>query len=113
MLREAASADPWPERDFQLVPGWAAFTNLGNLGQAHVWLYGPTGERRQLIFFGVSSAIEALAPTGAVMLTSGGRRYLGGPTGELREISSSLGRAYWIDGGWSVAIGRAVFRVVL
>ncbi len=112
VLREAASAEPWPGRDFRLAPGWVAYTDLGNLGQAHVWLFGPTGERRQLTFFGVSSAIEALAPTGAVMLTSGGRRYLAQPDGELREISSSLGRAYWIDGGWRVAIGRSVFTVV-
>ena len=112
VLREAASLEPWPGRSFQLVPGWAAYTDVGNLGQAHVWSYGPTGERRQLTFFGVSSAIDALAPTGAVMLTNGGRRYLAEPDGELREISSSLGKAYWIDGGWRVAIGRSVFTVL-
>ena len=110
-LRPAASAEPSPGRDFQVVPGWVAYTDLGNLGQRHVWLYGPTGSRQQLTFFGSSSTIELLADSGAVMLASD-RRYHAATDGTLTEVGSTLGRPYFVGGRWFIAIGRSVFEWV-
>lgn len=113
VLRAAQSLEATPGRDYQIVPGWVAYTDIGNLGQKHVWLYDPSGQRQQLTYFGAASTIDTLGENGEVMLLSGQRRYLATPDGKLTEVASSSGNAYWIEGQWYVAIGTSLFRVTL
>lgn len=110
-LSPAVSAEPSPGRDYQLVSDWVAYTDLGNLGQRHVWLYGPTGTRQQLTFFGTSSRIERLAPSGELMLVNT-QRYHATPGGVLSEVGSRLGVPYSAGDRWLIAIGRSVFAWV-
>lgn len=108
-LAPAVSAEPNPGRDYAIVPDWVAYTDLGNLGQRHVWLYGPMGARTQLTFFGTSSTIELLAASGELMLAND-RRYHATTDATLTDVSSRLGRPYFVDGRWLIAIGRSVFE---
>ncbi len=97
---------------YQLVPGWIAYQADGNIGQSHVWLVDPAGERRQLTLFGDSSEIELLNTNGEVIFIRGERRYLASPDGTMTEISSTLGKLYAVDGEWYVIIGRSLFQIL-
>lgn len=112
VLREAQPQESEAGQDYQVVPGWVAYTDIGNLGQEHVWLYDPAEQRQQLTFFGSSSEIEKLGSNGEVMLLNGGKRHLALSDGTMTEIGTSIGEAFQIDGVWHVAIGRSLFQVL-
>jgi len=111
-VRSANLDEASPGRGYQIVPDWVAYTDLGNLGQRHVWLYGPAGEHVQLSFLGASSAIDRLAPDGSVMFTNQEGRQLGHPDGTTERIGAANGESFWIESTWYVAIGRSLFRVI-
>lgn len=110
-LRPANTQEPSPGADYQVNAGWVAYTGFGNLGQKHLFTRSPQGEYTQWTSFGRDSTLEALAPTGAVMLVSNGRRYLGRPGQSLIEVGSALGKVYYTDTGWRIVLGRSLFAV--
>lgn len=96
---------------FDARGGWMAFTRLGNLGQELVWLRSPNGDERQITFFSASSKVEAVSPTGEVFYIYNRRRYLSSPAGELVEIGSDQGEVLWLDGEWTLSLGRSLFAL--
>lgn len=110
-LRAAQAHEPYPETDFQVRDGWAAYTELGNGGQTHVWTYDPLGIKVQRTFFAASSDIDALGDGGRTMITAGGRRYVSNGAGHVADVNTSLGESYYIGNQWYVAIGRVFFSV--
>jgi hypothetical protein len=112
VLREATPEVPEPGRDYQIVPGWVAYTDLGNLLQRHVWVRDASGNARQLTLFGTSSSIDQLTEDGTIMLMNGRKRYLAAPSGPLEEAGSVNGRSYLVEGQWYLGMGRTLFRVL-
>ncbi len=92
--------------DYQIRDGWVAFTDLGNLGQLHVFTRSPAGAVLRHTDFGSSSRIDRLGGNGEVMVLNGERRLFSRGDGTI-GISSSSGRSYWLDNRWYVSIGRA------
>jgi hypothetical protein len=102
---------PSPERDYQLNNGWIAFTRLNAFGQTQVWRRSPTGQETQQSFFGTSSDLDSLGPTGEVIFLNHNRRYLVSPERPSFQIGSGLGRSFWLNGQLHRVIGRSVFRI--
>jgi hypothetical protein len=102
---------PQAGSDYAIAGGWVAFTELVDVGHAHVWTRDPSGALLQRTAFDVDSRIETLAPDGEVMVVTPEARYLSRPTGELSQVSSELGRSTKIGDTWYVIIGRSVFEV--
>jgi hypothetical protein len=109
VLAAMRSAEPQPLWDYQINSGWVAYTDLGNLGQLHVFTRSPLGDTVRHTDFGTTSHLDYLAGNGELMLANSQQRYFSRGTG-LLAISSAAGRGYWLDGVWYVAIGRALLR---
>ena len=101
---------PSPGRDYQIRNGWAAYTDLGNLGQLHVFTRSPLGLVTRHTDLGTSSRLDRLAGNGELMLINGQQRFFSRGSG-LLEVSSAAGHGYWLNGAWYVAIGRALLAV--
>jgi len=103
---------PWGNQLLgQISGGWVAYTELGGLGQTHVWTRDPVGQLLQRTFFGSNSFIDALASNGEVMILNLSRRYLSDASGQSADISSPWGTSVNIDGQWFLMIGRSLFLV--
>ncbi|MGK3993597.1 hypothetical protein [Sorangium sp. So ce1024] len=85
-----------------------------------VWLRTPDGEQHQISRFTKPSQFDqaklrvghdGLSDTGEVLFLNDGSRYIGGPAGAPRLISSDLGHGRWFDGSWYVTIGNTLFQV--
>ncbi len=98
-------------QDYQIREGWIAYTELGGLGQTHVWTRDPGGSLLQRTVFGSDSYIDELGPDGEVMLINSKRRYFSDASGQNVEVSSSLGTSANLAGTWYVTIGRSLFTV--
>ncbi len=112
VLRDFQQQQPSWYRDYRIVPGWVAYTDIGNLAQTHLWMYDGAGERRQLTFFGESVEIEVLAENGEVMLLNAGRRYLVRPDGTMTEVGSEQGVVHRVGNRWYVSIGGNLLEVL-
>lgn len=110
MLAEKRDREPQPGRDCQLSGGWAGYTDLGNVGQLHVFTRSPQGIVMRRTDFGSDSYLDRLADNGEVMIFGRGLRYLG-RGGGLVELSSADGRGYWLNGAWHVTLGRVLLSV--
>lgn len=102
---------------FTINQGWVAYTEYTG-DRYQVWSRAPTGEQRQVSFFGTDSTIDALSPDGEVMFfnanpVGGNHRYLAIPPYDTPPtlIGSMLGSSAWIEGQLYVAIGRSLFVV--
>lgn len=108
----------------QISNGYIAYSNPGNLGQNQVWVRQPSGESHQVTFFGTSSNLELMNPSGDVITINGNtktnwinnsqylyRRYLSDKQGYSKEICSSQGKAFWVNDKWYIAMGRTLFTV--
>ena len=110
MLAQKRDREPQPGRDYQLSGGWAGYTDLGNVGQLHVFTRSPRGIVMRHTDFGSDSYLDRLADNGEVMIFGRGLRYLG-RGGGLVELSSADGRGYWLNGAWHVTLGRVLLSV--
>lgn len=110
-LRPAGLLEPVPGADFQVRDGWVAYTDIGNLGQKHVWSYDPAGNKVQRTLLAESSSIETLGDGGRIMLTTTSRRYLSNGAGPLTDVGTNVGQSYHISNQWYVSIGRVLFSV--
>ncbi len=111
LLSRFMEKSPNPGVHFQIKNNWIAYTDLGGLGQRHVWTRSPEGILNQRTLFGTDSSIDALAASGELLLVNGGVRYLNtAGTGNI-QVSSSLGKSFRIGDDWYLAIGRSLFRI--
>jgi PKD repeat protein len=99
---------PW--RDHQIRNGWTAYTELGSMGQSHVFTRSPQGATRRLTDFAASSTIDRLGDAGQVMIYGPTTRYFSNDGGML-PVSSSNGRSYWLGGRWYLTIGCSFLSV--
>lgn len=111
VLTNFSEREPDPGYNYQINSGWIAFTELGGLGQHHVWTRDPAGALLQRTVFGSDSYISALSSDGELMLLNSGKRYLSNTTGQLTEVGSALGITTKIDGVWYVSIGRLLLKM--
>lgn len=113
-LREANLLEPLPSVDYQIRNGWVLYTDISNQGQRNIWSYDPQGQKVQRTFFGYSSRVDALGDDGQVMIVSdNNKRYLSTGANSLVEVNSALGKSYFINNQWYVAIGGYFFSVNL
>ena len=105
-----AGYEPNPVTDYDARAGWIAFTRSGTSGQRQVWLRSPSGIENQITFFGDSSRIEAVGADGSAILKRS-RRYYSKIDSTPLDVSSTLGRTFWVSDSWMVAIGGSVFRI--
>jgi hypothetical protein len=111
---------PAVRRDYDIAGGWTAFTTPSADGALQVWTRSPTGELRQVTFFGSDSRVAGVGTDGTVIYTHAGRRYVSVPdyTAPAIDIGADFGDpavnvrgVAWRDGQLLVLIGRSVFRV--
>jgi hypothetical protein len=117
VLRPAASQYLTPREDYQPSGGWVGFTRINTLqGSAirQVWLRSPQGGLFPVSTFGTDSYINAVSG-GQVMYVNGGYLYLGRP-GMAPVLIAPFAdgtQAVWLQSGWHVYFGGALYRVVL
>ncbi len=110
-LTQERDTDISPGPDYRLDSGWIAYTDIGNLGQKHVWRRSPSGSSVQLTFFGTDSRVDNVGSTGEVLLTQGQRRYRAIESQPLEDIGSTIGKSYWLNEGWLLTIGRHLLEL--
>ncbi|MDA1275508.1 MAG: hypothetical protein O2960_15925 [Verrucomicrobia bacterium] len=96
---------------FTALNGWVAYTQKGTSGQDQIWMRAPDGSKAQRTFFGSSSRIEVLNPSGELMLSNAGVKHLSQPGKPLLELSAFIGQPAWSGDHWSVTIGSTLFRL--
>jgi hypothetical protein len=111
---------PAPASDISraITAGWTAFVKPGT-GQTQVWTRSPYGVQTQRTFFGVSSDLYGLAPSGELMvisyLPSGWRLYFI-PKGSTPNDLGPWGigaRPFWIQGNWYASLGASLVAFVV
>ncbi|MBT1696928.1 T9SS type A sorting domain-containing protein [Fulvivirgaceae bacterium PWU4] len=108
----------------QVNNGYIAYGYPGSLGQNQIWVRQPSGESHQVTFYGTSSTLELLNPSGDVITINGNtktgwindseyrfRRYLSDKQGNSKEICSSQGKAFWANDKWYITMGRTLFII--
>ena len=103
---------PSSGRNYQINNGWVAFTELGGIGQTHVWTRDVNGILLQHTNYGSDSYIDGLSADGELMLINSGKRYLSNNTAQSVLIGSTLGKSTKINGQWYITIGRSLFKVL-
>jgi len=103
--------EPSPGRDYQINNGWVAFTELGAVGQTHVWSRDTGGSLLQRTIYGSDSTIDTLSADGEIMMINAGNRYLSDTSAQSTLVSSTLGMSSKKNGIWYIAIGRSLFSV--
>ena len=106
---------PRPVDDIRAVSaGWTAYTKPGT-GQTQVWTRSPSGVQTQRTFFGFSSYLEALGPSGDLITSSGSRLYFvpnGSPPIDLGPWSFAA-RPFWLQGNWYASMGASLVAFVV
>ncbi|WP_448563834.1 hypothetical protein [Thalassotalea ganghwensis] len=102
---------PSQYRFYAINNGWAAYVDLGNLQQLHVFSQDINGVVQQRTFFGKDAYIEALAENGDIMVLYEGKRYLSKLNADPVFISSALGTSKYSNGAWYIALGNTLFSL--
>jgi hypothetical protein len=113
VLAPSSNRSVSPHDDYEVNDGWIAFTRPDPTQQAQVWTRAPSGELRQVSFFGASSRIRGLSTEGEVaFIAPGGGLFLGRGDGVLTQIATHpASRSAWRDDRWWVMLGRSLFEV--
>jgi hypothetical protein len=114
--REARQLGVTWGQDYQANNGWIAFTRQ-TTAAPQVWTRAPNGTETKHTFFNdpvlsPRNRIEALSPTGEVLIQKAGSRLWARTQQPAEFISSGLGYSYWSNDHWLVAIGHTLFRIV-
>jgi MYXO-CTERM domain-containing protein len=98
-----------------LSGGWAAYARPDSGCQTQIWTRAPDDTRTQLSVWSTSSTVDALNDAGQVMMLNtsslGAYRYLASPGVFPDAVSSTLGRAIWLDGQWYIVMGRTLYSI--
>jgi hypothetical protein len=106
----------FPGDAYRIANGWVAFLRKDSNGPMQAWLRAPDGTERKLSPAGGAYAIVGLSETGEVVFdTSAGpsfaRRYLARTDGSIVELGLPMGRPFFIDNAWYIAIGGQLLAV--
>jgi hypothetical protein len=97
---------------YALYNGWTVYAAPDGACTQQVWTRAPNDTRKQISIWSTDSYAEAVNDSGAAMLWNGSTRYSVAAAGGLPDaISSTLGRAVWLDSQWYVIMGRTLFSV--
>jgi hypothetical protein len=94
-----------------IAGGWVAFANRDSQGHSQFWRTGPGGAV-QLTFFAADSTLDALAPDGTVVFSSGTKRYLAAAGGAPVEVGPALGSVVVRDGRFLQLLGPNLLELV-
>ena len=100
--------------DYMVNNKFTAYLKIGTSGQTQVWVRDSAGNNVQRSFFGSDSYVEAVNPHGDLAIIAhikNSRRFISERNGSSTEISSGLGKVYYRDSTWYVAIGRVLYKV--
>jgi hypothetical protein len=102
------------ESDYRVSDGWVAFTRLGTVAQREVWVRDPSGVITKVTpGLAVDSRLEALSPTGEIIINQHPRRTLWRDD-SLIDLSASFtdhAGPRWVDGAWRLTLGNTVFSI--
>jgi hypothetical protein len=110
-LTDFSSNEPSRGSGFAINNGWVAYAKPGNTGQLHVWTQSPQGAHVQRTFFGSTSRLDTLGADGSLIFTYNNRRYYSLSGNDEVDLMSTLGKTWFVDGGWLVTIGNSVYRI--
>jgi hypothetical protein len=111
LLTAFRDKEPSPGRDYQINNGWIVYTELGGLGQSHVWSRDASGTLLQRSIFGSDSTVDSLASDGEVMLFNSNKRYLSDTSAQSLVVGTSLGQSSKLNGNWYIHLGRSLFII--
>jgi len=121
LLSSLGSKNPVPGANYQANDKYAAYSKLGTSGQLQVWLRDTAGNDKQITFYGGDSWLDLLGSTGDLIFITYRtlelprllRRNLAFNGGQIKEVSSILGKTFYRDSTWYVALGRTLFKIDL
>lgn len=111
ILSDFGALEPRLDFDYQANNKFVAYGRPGIANETQVVVRDSLGNHVQRSFFGSSSKIDLLNAKGDITFTNGNKRYLSLRSGQLAPVNSGLGKAYYNDSGWFVAIGRVLYKV--
>jgi hypothetical protein len=100
-----------PPGAYQVEGGWVAYTDVGSLGQNHIFTLSPEGVVVRHTDFSASSSIDRLAGNGEVMVRNDSSELFFSRGAGTVAVSGSNGRSYFLSGRWFVSIGRSLLLV--
>jgi hypothetical protein len=92
--------------------GWTAFSKPGN-GQDQVWTRSPHGLQTQRTFFGSTSYLYALGPSGDLMTYSGQLYFNSNASPPIDLGPWNFGAPFWIQGNWYASLGASLVAFVV
>jgi Secretion system C-terminal sorting domain len=101
---------PGPGTDYQVNNKYLAYVQKSDPTHSSLWLRDTVGNS---VPIAASSFADLLAPNGDLMFDSTGERELAIRNGSMLRVSSLLGRAFYRDSSWYIAIGRVLFTLSL
>ncbi len=96
---------------------YVAYPKQDTGGFVQIWLRDSSGTEKQETFSGNNNGVESLNSSGDLMFlrASAGntiRRYFARKsTGQISEISSSLGQVFYRDSTWYLTMGRMLYKI--
>ena len=90
---------------------FVTYCQKGSSGESQVWVRDSLGNNSQVSHFGSSSYPENISPSGQVLFTNGGNRYITLKNGLSKLVSAVIGTTYYYDSSWYMMLGNAVFRI--
>lgn len=111
LLSNMQTVEPTPGDYYQVKNKFVAFTKLGVANETQVFVKDSLNTNVQRTFFGTNSWVERLNEIGDITFKNGNKRYISLRSGQWALVNTGLGKAYYSDSGWFVAMGRELFRV--
>jgi len=96
---------------YMIDNGFITFTDRDIAGHTQIFLRDTLGNIVQLTHSGTSSsAIENLNRKGDVVFVTDGLRYLSKFNDTIVQISTAIGKTYYVDSSWYVVLGNVIFK---
>ncbi|ASU33730.1 T9SS type A sorting domain-containing protein [Mucilaginibacter xinganensis] len=97
-------------KKYLLYNGYIAFSITDNSNTEQVWLRTSKNVSKQISFFSNNSAVDKLGNNGRMIFNSRGSRYYADSLTSAKRVQSSLGKVYFGNGDFYVAIGGSIYR---
>lgn len=107
------NSNPGYTPQYMVSNGWIAYSQLAADGTSQIWLRSPDGSARQVTFFGTSSNLVSLAPTGELIISNGvvGKLYAYRLSSGLTELSTTLPKPFYRGSAWYATIDSSIFTL--
>ncbi len=99
---------PGPGTDYQVNNKYLAYVQKSDPTQSSLFLRDTLGKS---VAVAANSFADLLAPNGDLMFDSTSERELAIRNGQTLRVSSLLGRVFYRDSSWYIAIGRVLFAL--